>query len=296
MTASEYLNSILDSQTLKEDSQELKDLRAERDKIEGILRAKFEGAELTIRYGGSKAKGTLIKDSYDLDILCYLANGDNTAGDNLKDIFTNTKNALSKDYFVIPKRSALRISSKEHKDFHIDVVPGRFSDETKTDAYLYQAEGEKDALKTNPEKHIKHVKDSKLLDTIKLLKLWKYRCGLDLKTFVLELLVISALDKMTDEKGLDKCLVAMWTKLAEKIDEIKIEDPANPTGNDLSNIYNASVKANLSAAAKQALAKVKNEKWEEIYGVPVKAAERAQIVASVSEKLKSSGPKPWFPC
>lgn len=295
MTPAEYLNSVLDAQTLKEDSQELKALQTEREKVEKIIREKFTGADIKIRYGGSKAKGTLIKDSYDLDILCYLANGDNTAGENLEDIFNNTKNALEKDYYVTPKRSALRISNKEKVDFHIDVVPGRFSDENKEDAFLYQAEGEKKALKTNPDKHIEHVKGSGLQGTIKLLKLWKSRAGLDTKTFILELLTIKALEKMTDEKGLDNCLVKMWSTLAEKIDDITIEDPANPTGNDLSTIFNDSAKHQLSTAAKQALARAKSNKWEEMFGTPVPKANRAQVVAGIAERLKTSGPKPWLP-
>lgn len=295
MTPSEYLNSVLEDQTLKDDSQELKDLQTERQKVEKLLREAFSGGELTIRYGGSKAKGTLIRDSYDLDILCYLANGDNSGGETLEDIYNNAKKALEKDYNVTPKRSALRISNKEKVDFHIDVVAGRFSDDSKTDAFLFQAEGEKKALKTNPDKHISHVKNSGLLGTIKLLKLWKYRAGLDVKTFVLELLIIEALEKVTDEKGLEKCLIAMWSKLAEKIGDIKIEDPANPAGNDLSGMFDDALKLKLSIAAKQALAKVKDNKWGEIFGTPVAPAERARVVASVSDKLRASGPKPWFP-
>jgi hypothetical protein len=295
MTPSEYLNSVLEAQTLKDDSQELKDLQTERQKVEKLLREAFSGGELTVRYGGSKAKGTLIRDAYDLDILCYLANGDNSGGETLEDIYNNAKKALEKDYYVTPKRSALRISNKEKVDFHIDVVAGRFSDDSKTDAFLFQAEGEKKALKTNPDKHISHVKNSGLLGTIKLLKLWKYRAGLDVKTFVLELLIIEALEKVTDEKGLDKCLIAMWAKLAEKIGDIKIEDPANPTGNDLSGMFDDALKLKLSIAAKQALAKVKDNKWGEIFGTPVAPADRARVVANVSDKLKASGPKPWFP-
>jgi hypothetical protein len=51
---------------------------------------------------------------------------------------------LAKSYFVEPKGSALRLKGCGPEnlgvDFHIDVVPGRFTDETKTDAYLFSVE------------------------------------------------------------------------------------------------------------------------------------------------------------
>ena len=51
-------------------------------------------------------------------------------------------------------------------DFHIDVVPGRFTDETKADAYLYQCGGDKKRLKTNLDVHLDHVRDSGVTDAI----------------------------------------------------------------------------------------------------------------------------------
>ncbi len=52
-----YLQDILDSQNLSNDSEEMKALRARRDEVEKLLRKKFAGSDLTIKYGGSKAKG-----------------------------------------------------------------------------------------------------------------------------------------------------------------------------------------------------------------------------------------------
>jgi tRNA nucleotidyltransferase (CCA-adding enzyme) len=70
MTPNDYLQRILERQALREDGPELSALRNERGKIEAILRDAF-GSKPTIKYGGSKAKGTMILLSYDLDILCY---------------------------------------------------------------------------------------------------------------------------------------------------------------------------------------------------------------------------------
>lgn len=73
MTTKEYLEEVISLQTLKEDSQELKDLRKHRDDVEKVLRDAFSDSSPTIRYGGSKAKGSLIRESYDLDVISYLA-------------------------------------------------------------------------------------------------------------------------------------------------------------------------------------------------------------------------------
>ena len=136
MTDNEYLQTVLKSQDLADDSAELKALTARRKDVEALLRSAFPDSSPTIRYGGSKAKGTLIKESYDLDIVCCFPHDDTTAGETLEDIYNNVAAALEKDYAVERKRSALRLRDKDLVDFHIDVVPGRFTDDSKTDCFL----------------------------------------------------------------------------------------------------------------------------------------------------------------
>jgi len=80
MTENEYLKALLDSQTLKDDSDELKRLRERRDEVETLLRDKLGKAKPTIRYAGSYAKGTMIRDSYDLDLTCYIPRDNSEAG------------------------------------------------------------------------------------------------------------------------------------------------------------------------------------------------------------------------
>ncbi len=182
MTTKEYLEGVLKSQDLADDSQELKDLQEHRKKVEKILRDGFPKAAPTIQYGGSRAKGTLDKEAYDLDVVCYFRNDDTSAGGTLKEIFENVSNKLSEDYYVEPKTSAVRLRDKKNKvDFHIDVVPGRYVDDTKSDCFIYQNGADKERLKTNLSVHIEHVKNSGVVPAIRLLKLWKVRRGLRVK-------------------------------------------------------------------------------------------------------------------
>ena len=104
MTADEYLSEVLASQALGDDSEELKALQTHRSDVEKLIRDNFKNTALTIRYAGSKAKGTMNKESYDLDIVSYVASGDNTAGETLENIYENHKKALGKKYIVEPSK------------------------------------------------------------------------------------------------------------------------------------------------------------------------------------------------
>lgn len=301
MKPQDYLQAVLEAQNLGEDSDKLKALQEERKRVEELLRNSFKGSNPTIRYGGSMAKGTMIKESYDLDIICYFKYDDNNAGDSLEDIYNNVRRALQAKYRVVPKRSALHLESSDPKNFgvyfHIDVIPGRYTDQSNKDAFLYQSTGEKKYLKTNLQRHIDHVKKSGLVATIKLLKFWKVRNGLPITTFALELLVIKCLPRLRDASGLATCLQTFWTLLRDKIDDINIEDPANPTGNDLSHLLNDDIRRLLSTRAAQTLELIGNQGWEAVFG-QIKGMEPDEKLANIQvvTRQRSTSPNPWSNC
>lgn len=297
MTNEGYLKAVVEQQSLSNDSDEIKAVWAERKKVEDLLISKFKDCNPIIRYGGSKAKGTMIRESYDLDIICYFEHDDVGAGETLEEIFNNVKKALESQYLVIPKTSALRIESRDTQKygvyFHIDVVPGRFVDDKHDDTYLHLTSGQKKYLKTNLQKHIDHVKNSGLADVIKLVKYWKIRRGLQIRTFILELLVIEVL-KQSDATQLNTYLKDFWTKLKDNIDNIKLEDPANPTGNDLSELFNESVKTNLSAHASMALKAVEEDRWQDIFGKVDLMSDNEKLAAIQTIRVKNPDiSKPW---
>lgn len=298
MTTNEYLKKVLQAQTLKEGSEELNALQERRAEVEKRIRAAFEKSAPTIRYGGSKAKGTMIREMYDLDIISYFANDDTGAGETLEAIYNSVKEALEKHYLVIPKASALRLTDLSPEtlglDFHIDVVPGRFTDASKSDAYLYLSTGDKCRLKTNLDVHIAHVRDSGITDAIRLVKFWKVRNGINLKSFGLELLIIKLLN---DKKNVSLAtqLKHIWTELRDCIDRLSIEDPANPNGNDLSALLNDSAKAELTSVARRTLSLIEASGWEAVFG-PVEEEKIAQakedhVRAAVTAVATPS--RPW---
>lgn len=282
MTNNEYLNEILESQTLDDDGDELKLLRRRRNDVDKLLRKKY-GSSPSIRYGGSKAKGTMIKDSYDLDVICYFDNDDTTAGETLQEIYDSVAETCEDDYYVERKPSAVRLKCKDSddiEDYHIDVVPGRFVDDNGDDVFLYRHSAEKGRQKTNLDVHIDHVKDSGVVSSIRLTKFWRVRNEMSVRNFILELLTIELL-KDKKNKSLTDQLTHVWTELRDNIDDITIEDPANPTGNDLSELFNSTIKFELSEAAKTALENVEKDDWKAIFGeVPEKKASSASATNS----------------
>jgi hypothetical protein len=293
MKISDYLEAVLRDQTLPPDGDELKSLRTERKNVEALLRREFAECAPNIRYGGSMAKKTMIRKSYDLDLPTYFGRDDAAAGETLREIHENVRVALEKEYFVTPKTSALRLRPKDSKgDFHIDVVPGRFVDGEDGDVFIHQAQADKERLRTNLDTHIEHIRDSGVVDAIRLVKLWRERNGLGVKTFVLELLVV---DLLKNKKGasLEKQLVHVWTEFRDRAASLKVEDPANPTGNDLSS-YLDSVRSPLASVALVALENVVSEDWQAIFGY-VEEEETEKHLASLG-RVEAGIPtreRPW---
>ncbi len=298
MTGSEYLQEILKGQTLTKDGPELTDLRTRREEVEALLKEHFEDSNPTIRYGGSKAKGTMIREAFDLDVICYFPRDDDDAGKSPKEIYEETSTALRKKYSVQPKGVALRISgaSEDAKgiDFHIDVVPGRFTDDAKKDAFLYMPKGDKERMKTNLDTHINHVKDSGVTDTIRLLKLWRERNGLTrVKTFAIELIAVDLL-KGKKSSSLENQFTHMLKELRDSIADISIKDPANPEGNDLSDLLNEQIRKDLSEIAKRTMCAIDDEKWEDVFGPAKQAGADEKKAALGRVAVTVTAPtKPW---
>src|ERR1700722_10229374 len=298
MTVDEYLREVLDSQALGDDSDEIKALQKHRADVEKLIRDNFRDSSLTIRYAGSRPKGTMNKESYDLDIVSYSSSADSTAGMSLDDIYGSHRKALAKKYYVEPKGSALRLKGCSPDDlgvdFHIDVVPGRFTDETKTDAYLYQASGDKKRLKTNLDVHLDHVRDSGLIDAIRLAKLWKVRNGLPIRTFVLELAVIKLLEDKK-RKSISVQMEHFWTELRDNFANLSVADPANPNGNDLSRCLDENLKSQLASAAKRTLEQIDSSGWEAVYGKTEEQEKAARVEILRRAAAVATPSRPWLP-
>lgn len=297
MTPNEYLKQILKQEILDNDSDEIKAIWEEREKVEKLIRDGFPDSSPTIRYGGGKAKGTMVRCNFDLDIICYFPNDDSGAGDNLEEIYNNVRKVLEAEYMVEGKNAALRLLAKSGANkgiyFHIDVVPGRFTDDKCEDAFLYQKDADKCRLKTNLQQHIDKIRNSGLQDHIRLAKIWKKKSGQQIRTFVLELLVVEILGK-SEKSNLEICMTSFWESLRDNIDSLSIEDPANPNGNDLSPYFDENIKALLQNCASIALTNVACDNWSFILGPAETVTNSEKAFAVGSYRMSNPGaPEPF---
>jgi len=271
---------------------ELTELQKHRKEVEQVLRDEFGDAP-RIREGGSKAKGTMIKESYDLDLSSYFAHDDDSAGATLEEIYDRTESALAKKYATVSKGSAIRVRDPDQDaDLHVDVVPGRFVKGKDGDVFLHRTTGDKERLKTNLDVHVAHVKESGVIDAIRLMKLWREREKLQVKTFVLELLVVKLLTDKKDASLTDQ-LLHVWTEFRDHAGDLAVEDPANPEGNDLSDLLNDEVRSQLSAAAGRTLGTIDQSGWQAVFG-EVEEDEEGRIAALKRIAVATpSKTKPW---
>jgi hypothetical protein len=128
------------------------------------------------------------------------------------------------------------------------------------------------------------------------MKLWRTRNAVPLRTFVLELAVIDVLDG--SKGGLEHQLKTVLTKLRDDAKGITVEDPANPTGNDLSEVWNDSVRASAAAVARSTLNTVETSGWEAVFGKLSDGADSdsaAKQVERLREAAKESTTttRPW---
>ena len=296
MNANKYLKSVLKSQTFAQDDEEMTNLRERREKIKALLEDHFSDSNPSILWAGSKAKGTMIKASYDGDVTCYFDHeSDDDSGDTLEEIYNNVVSALEVRFNVERKTSAIRVRDLRDwsTDLHIDVVPGRYTDDDRSDVFLYQEGGEKSRLKTNLQNHIEHIRDSGVRPAIRLGKYWRTLNGISsAKTFVLELLIVKLLDGRAGET-LEDQLLHLFTRFRDNAENLSVKDPAN-SNNDLAPILDQ-CRSHLSSVAGGALWQIEHKGWTAVFGEVEEETSEAAKSAALSTAVvhTDSRTRPW---
>ncbi len=263
MTNLEYLTTILKQQRLTE--SEFKALKEKRREVGDFMSSKLSGLKASVRWAGSWAKDTMIRENYDADIAVYFDSEENGAGSTLEAIYTTVQSWLAEEYAVEQKTSAIRLRNTEDKGYtHVDVVPGRFFNADREDTWLHRTSGDKVRFKTNLDVHVATIRDSGLKPLVRLMKLWARRNGIDCKTFILELLCIK-LGADVSSESLDAQVINVLEQFRDKSDSLCVEDPANPHGNDLSGALDA-VRGLLKAFAAMSLVSIDGDEWSAVFG------------------------------
>jgi hypothetical protein len=196
-------------------------LRSTRDAVEGGLRRAY-GALPRFYYAGSYGKDTLIRASYDLDIVMYFPSAENRT---LSDLFWGVHRTLVGSGLIVqPKTVALRLP---YQGFHIDIVPGRAQDATFGYATLFKNTSPiPSTMQTRLKVHIESIRNSGTRDFVRLAKPRNVRQKLSWPTFPLEQTVITALvGKRKDD--LSTGFVTILEFIRDRITGLRLLDPAN---------------------------------------------------------------------
>lgn len=219
MTGHEYLRRVLSSQDLT--ASQMDGLQSLRDALHRHLASDLS-AGVRIYYGGSYAKGTMIRESYDLDLVVYFPPEPRTPLVNIFGTVHRSLKACGCD--VHPQTVALRIPVTS--TLHVDVVPGRAQDSSFRYATLHRNTNPATTLQTSLKVHIEAVRGTDLAPIVRLLKIWRLRHGVPLKTFALEILAARALaGKRRNDYA--SAVVEVLRVIAMQMDHVRLVDPAN---------------------------------------------------------------------
>ena len=193
-----------------------------RDNVRSCIFDNIEGNK-SMFMAGSFKKRTMIKRHYDLDMFIIWSPGFIQLED-MEDLFYMVKDALSTKWKRIDKkRVGWRIPYEN--EFHVDVIPSIEDEYDSNFSYLYNCY-KNTMLRTSMQVHIEQITKNDRRDVIKLLKLWKYRRDVPIKTFLLEVMTNKACNNITRESLSDQ-LEAVFGFIVGNIISREFYDPAN---------------------------------------------------------------------
>ncbi len=213
-----YLRELLATQNLTKN--QIENLKNQRDAIvEDVVNE--IGGNPTLFNAGSYAKGTMIQVSYDLDIVLYWANNFRYSPRNLYNEIGSVLQSKGRN----PKSKKVGWEIPFQGDFHIDVIPGKKILNKPNYAYLYNT-NTNNRFQSSVKKHVSFVKKANRQSVIKLMKLWKKRKSVPIKTFILEYMIIEGC-KRVSRNTLEPQIGAAFEYIEENITTKRILDPAN---------------------------------------------------------------------
>jgi len=204
-------------------------------------------------FSGSLAKGTAISIGTDADI--FLSVSSSTPG-TLEDMYLSLFNAVTSAGYA-PRKQNVSIGVMVN-GYSIDLVPGRRQSQHGSDHSLFRSKV-KSWTQTNVTKHIAYVQNSKRINEIKILKIWRQLHALEFPSFFLEMAVIDALSSVSNN-SLAANVLTVLDHIRMNIKAVKYLDPAN-TNNVVSDDCTVAEK---SAIAGQAEISRRQQSWEGI--------------------------------
>lgn len=185
-----------------------------------------------IYLSGSLAKGTANKSSNDIDLLISLKANPIPLKKIYNSLFLYMQGA---GYY--PKKQNVSINITVN-GYDVDLVPARMQDSISQNHSLYCRKKD-EYIKTNVHKHIELVRNSGYTNEIRIVKLWRDQNKVDLPSFYLEMIVMSAL-KDSNTRISDNIL-KVFKYIKDNFYNTRVIDPAN-TNNIISDNLTADEK------------------------------------------------------
>jgi hypothetical protein len=237
-----YLDEVLDAQRLDGTVEEA--VRGRRARIEEALREGWEDGGPRFYLGGSFAKHTAIAAQFDLDVVVYFPAHIDLGPRDLYDAVEGRLRAAGH----LPVRHNVSLRLRYTPAWHIDVVPGRAIEDDYEYARLWSVEREA-SRQTSLKRHIEHAR-SLDRDTLRLLKLWRWRNAVPVGSFILELAAARALRRYAGP--IEERFARVLRFLATEFETARLVDPAN-SANIVTEDLDWWRKRDIAAAAEQAL-------------------------------------------
>ena len=205
------------------------------------------------KLSGSRAKGTAIDLSTDLDLFISLTS--NTTN-SLKEIYDSLYNWVTRKGITARKQNvSIGITYGGQK---IDLVPAKRQGQYGNDHSLYRSKADT-WTKTNIDTHISRVNNSGRRNEIIALKVWRENHRLEFPSIYLETLAIDALSGRSSSDTASN-FSYLLRYIGDNIGSLRVVDPAN-SNNILSDDLTAGEKRILSTQAQKSLTE---QYWEQI--------------------------------
>ena len=222
----------------------------------------YHTQSLEVQKSGSRAKGTAIKGSSDMDMFLSITDRENE--DRLKDYYDSLYLYLKRSNITVRKQNVS--IGATYNGFSIDLVPAKKSNQSSytrdwqayNDHWLWSNKKQQ-RTKTNIQKHIDLVRYNRIEKYVMLTKIWRNNHGLDFPSIYIELLVKDALDvKRTNDLATDFWNILKYIR--DNIVEKKVVDPSNSN-----NIISDTLTNEEKLAIKKALiASLSEQYWESV--------------------------------
>lgn len=258
MSSNEYLTQILN----KYSARDLALYSSDISNLKSLLKSWASSCYLDILDSGSRAKGTAISLSSDVDYLVSLSSCCNENSGGLASIYNSLYRKLTSNYPNVRKQNvSFRINIR---GLEVDVTPGRKYSGNSNYHSLYVSK-KNTWQQTNIQTHINDVSQSGRLNEIKLLKIWRERHNLSFPSIYMEYLVIKNIlsGRSTNSSYLVDNFLHILSELSRDMENplySRIVDPSN-TNNVLSDLLTNTEKLSISNQAK---ASSNQQYWRDI--------------------------------